>query len=260
MRNEGYTDTINTEQLTADIDSTEILDDLESPSGPFSERPDTVAATSFIGHGIDVNRFNTMFFFGFPSETFQYIQSSARVGRKYPGAVVDIFRPYDERDKHRYKYFGKTHEYLRRSVESVSIDRWSKFSLEKTFAGIYKALLIQYYRPIMHKEHDMNVQSSRELQDVIGAPEKYPEFNRERYCKLLKRSFGLHEVNQEYFEQRIEEKNEDYWDYWMKKLQHRPFTTIKGDAMRSLRDIGQQVEISPDNDEIGFYSSLTEGK
>jgi hypothetical protein len=112
----------------------------------------------------------------------------------------------------------------------------------------------------MHKEHDMNVQSSRELQDVIGAPEKYPEFNRERYCKLLKRSFGLHEVNQEYFEQRIEEKNEDYWDYWMKKLQHRPFTTIKGDAMRSLRDIGQQVEISPDNDEIGFYSSLTEGK
>lgn len=260
MRNEGYTDTINTEQLTADIDSTEILDDLESPSGPFSERPDTVAATSFIGHGIDVNRFNMMFFFGFPSETFQYIQSSARVGRKYPGAVVDIFRPYDERDKHRYKYFGKTHEYLRRSVESVSIDRWSKFSLEKTFAGIYKALLIQYYRPIMHKEHDMNVQSSRELQDVIGAPEKYPEFNRERYCKLLKHSFGLHEVNQEYFEQRIEEKNEDYWDYWMKKLQHRPFTTIKGDAMRSLRDIGQQVEISPDNDEIGFYSSLTEGK
>lgn len=260
MRNEGYTETINTEQLTADIESTEILDEFEEATGSFEDRPDTVAATSFIGHGIDVDRFNMMFFFGFPSETFQYIQSSARVGRKYPGTVVDIFRPYDERDKHRYKYFEKTHEYLRRSVESVSIDRWSKFSLEKTFAGVYKALLIQYYRPIIHSEYDLNVQSSRELQDIIGAPEEYSEFSRERYGELLERSFGVHKRHEEYFEQRIEEKTEDYWDYWLKKLQHKPYTTIKGNAMRSLRDIGEQVEISPDNNEIGFYSSLTESK
>lgn len=259
MENDGYESDLATQQLTADIESTEVLDEIAEPDGPFEDRIDTVGATSFIGHGIDVDRFNTMFFFGFPSETFQYIQSSARVGRDKPGTVVDVFRPYDERDKHRYKYFRKSHEYLRRSVEAVSIDRWSKFSLEKTFPGVYEALLIQYFRPTMYREYDINVQSSYDLHDVITAPEQYPQFNREEYERLLERSYGLHEVSDEYFEQRIAEKTEAYWDYWLKKLKKRSYTTNKEEPMINLRDIGTRVEISPDTEQIQFYKNLIGG-
>jgi hypothetical protein len=259
MENDGYDIPLSTAQLTADIESTDVLDKLQDPEGSFEERTDIVGATSFIGHGIDVDRFNTMFFFGFPSETFQYIQSSARVGREKPGSVVDVFRPYDERDKHRYKYFSKSHEYLRRSVEAVSIDRWSKFSLEKTFPGIFSALLMQHFRPIMHRKYGINVQSSKELEDVISAPNQYPEFNREEYERLIEQSFGLHKRDNDYFEKRISEKTEAYWSYWLKQLRQRAYTTIKEESMISLRDIGDQVEISPDTDEIQFYNNLIGG-
>lgn len=259
MENDGYGDPIRTDQLTADIESTSRLDELEDPESPFEDRADTVAATSFIGHGIDVDRFNTMVFYGFPSQTFQYIQSSARVGRKRPGTVIDMFRPYDERDKHRYRYFEKTHEYLRRSIEAVSIDRWSKYSLEKTFAGVFKALLIQHYRPLMHRKYGVNVQSSRQLQDVIDDPASYPEFDRDTYSDLIRRSYGLHIESNDYFDNRIEEKMENYWEYWVKRIRSEYYTTIKGEAMRSLRDIGEQVEIGVDRDYEDFYTALVEG-
>lgn len=259
MENDGYSDPIRTDQLTADIESTSRLDELEDPESPFEDRADTVAATSFIGHGIDVDRFNTMVFYGFPSQTFQYIQSSARVGRKRPGTVIDMFRPYDERDKHRYRYFAKTHEYLRRSIEAVSIDRWSKYSLEKTFAGVFKALLIQHYRPLMHRRYGVNVQSSRQLQDVIDDPASYPEFDRDTYSDLIRRSYGLHIEPNDYFDHRIDEKMENYWEYWVKRIRSEYYTTIKGEAMRSLRDIGEQVDIGVDREHDDFYSALVEG-
>ncbi|MFW5950355.1 MAG: helicase, partial [archaeon] len=187
------------------------------------------------------------------------IQSSARVGRKRPGTVIDMFRPYDERDKHRYRYFEKTHEYLRRSIEAVSIDRWSKYSLEKTFAGIFKALLIQHYRPLMHRRYGVNVQSSRQLQDVIDDPASYPEFDRDTYSDLIRRSYGLHIESNDYFDHRIDEKMENYWEYWVKRIRSEYYTTIKGEAMRSLRDIGEQVDIGVDREYDDFYTALVEG-
>lgn len=259
MENDGYINPLRTDQLTADIESTNRLNELEDPDSPFEDRADTVAATSFIGHGIDVDRFNTMVFYGFPSQTFQYIQSSARVGRKRPGTVIDMFRPYDERDKHRYRYFAKTHEYLRRSIESVSIDRWSKYSLEKTFAGVFKALLIQHYRPLMHRRYGVNVQSSSQLQDVIDDPASYPEFDRDTYSDLIRRSYGLHIESNDYFNHRIDEKMENYWEYWVKRIRSEYYTTIKGEAMRSLRDIGEQVDIGVDREHDDFYTALVEG-
>lgn len=87
-----------------------------------------------------------------------------------------------------YWYFAKIHEYLRRSIEGVSIDRWSKYSLEKTFAGVLKALLILHYRPLMHRRCGVNLQSSRELQDVIDDPASYPESDRNTYSDLIRRS------------------------------------------------------------------------
>lgn len=52
---------------------------------------------------------------------------------------------------------------------------------------------------------------------------------------------------------------EDYWEYWVKCTQSEYCTTIKGDAMRSLRDTGEQVEIGVDREHNDVYTALVEG-
>ncbi|MFO8141290.1 MAG: chaperonin GroEL, partial [Marinobacter sp.] len=57
MQGDGYDLPIKLTQLTGDVDDPD-LEGLESTAGAFADRPDMVAATSFIGHGVDVSRFN----------------------------------------------------------------------------------------------------------------------------------------------------------------------------------------------------------
>ncbi|WP_435551185.1 DEAD/DEAH box helicase family protein [Natrinema sp. CGMCC1.2065] len=265
MGNDGYDDDeLNISELTADVDTTGVLQELqESRNMDFEDRHDLLAATSYISHGIDVDRFNSMFFFGFPRRTFQYIQSSSRVGRDYPGFVVDMFSPVDNRDRHRYKYFEKTHEYLDRSVEETSVARWSRFSLDKTFPGLFRAILLQYYRPFMHREYDVNVQSSKQMQEVLHNPNQYPEFGKDSFEGVLSRAYGVGgDVagdEQEYFKESVTRRVEEYWQYWLDHLQEEFYTTFKQDPMRSLRDIGEEVEIRVDTDARNAFEALTGG-
>jgi hypothetical protein len=94
---------------------------------------------------------------------------------------------------------------------------------------------------------------------VVTAPGEYPDFDRETYEELVKRSYGLHKRDDEYFEKRIGEKTEAYWDYWLKRLRQRRYTTIKEEPMISLRDIGKQVDINPDTNEVQFYKRIVRG-
>ncbi len=259
MQDDGYDLPIELTQLTGDVDDPD-LEGLESTAGAFADRTDMVAATSFIGHGVDVSRFNNMFFFGFPSRTFQYIQSSNRVGREVPGFVVDVFKPFDQRDAHRYKYFHKTHEYLDRAVEDVSVDRWSKFSLDKTFPGLLKGFFLQYFRPLMYREYDLNVQSSAEFEDVIDpdSTDSFPELTRERLQEMLRRAYGVGEGQDDrpYFVDEIESRVESNWEYWLTTGTRENWTEFRDEEMRSLRDIGEDGEISVTSDEANAYSSL----
>jgi len=91
--------------------------------------PNTITATSMVSHGVDVDRFNMMVFFGMPRRTAEYIQSSSRVGRNAPGLVFNIMHPIRERDLSHYHFFEKYHEYLDRLVEPVAINRWAKIVL-----------------------------------------------------------------------------------------------------------------------------------
>ncbi|MGB9955170.1 DEAD/DEAH box helicase family protein [Haloferax prahovense] len=213
MRDEGYAPRLEAQQLTADTRNDEILPRLEREGeyadATFEERIDTVPATSFVGHGIDVDRFNFMLFFGYPSQTFQYIQASSRVGRQegVPGHVLDVFRPFDKRDRHRYKYFEKLHEYLSRTVEPVPIDRWAKFAVEKTFPGILMAILIQYYRPMMFRKLDesgepmtikargktkrANVQNADHLYEMLNNDARFPELTKDELAEFLADAYVL---------------------------------------------------------------------
>lgn len=259
MEDDGYESSIELKQLTADVDDPD-LESLEEPNAGFTERPDTIAATSFIGHGVDVERFNNMFFFGFPSRTFQYIQASNRVGRRVPGFVVDVFKPFDQRDRHRYRYFSKTHEYLSRAVEDVSVDRWSKFSLDKTFPGLFKGFFLQYFRPKMFREYDVNLQSAWDLQDFIDpeAGETYSGFSIDQLTEMLHRAYGVGPDGQDrpYFEDQIESRIESNWDFWLSRGTEEDYTQFREDEMHSLRDIGEDGEFDIEPREHSVYNFL----
>ncbi len=264
MREEGYEPPLESRQLTADTRDDDTLPRLEREGGftdaPFNERIDTVPATSFVGHGIDVDRFNFMLFFGYPSQTFQYIQASSRVGRQagVPGHVLDVFRPFDKRDRHRYKYFEKLHEYLSRTVEPVPIDRWAKFAIKQTFPGILMALLIQYYRPLMYRKTEdgapititakgktkrANVQNADHLYEMMNNGARFPELTKDRVGELLTDAYVLRDqptyigymptdadgnpgfYTNEYFREKILDGHADelsrldqIWRHWNDKL------------------------------------------
>jgi hypothetical protein len=266
MDQEGYDSPIKMEQLTGDTEDLSILDELEQADGDFEDRKDLITATSFISHGIDVERFNNMFFFGFPSETFQYIQSSSRVGREedIPGYVIDIFKPFNERDKHRFKYFNKTHEYLRRLVEPISLDRWSKRGIDETFPGLFKGLFINYYRPLFYEEFDINLQSSSDLRDVvIESPQDYlidGKTLRESMKENLRGAYGISNYDGHKFEGEIDDKVDGNWEYWNSTLGEKPWTTFRTNAMRSLRDIGESVPFNVAQEQWELYNYLVGGQ
>jgi len=109
------------------------------------ETEDLIIATSTISHGVDLDVLNFMLFFGMPRRTAEYIQSSSRVGRKYPGIVIDCFHPIRERDRSHFHYFDKYHEYQDRLVEPVPVNRRAKFSIQRTLPGMFMTLILQRY-------------------------------------------------------------------------------------------------------------------
>jgi hypothetical protein len=272
MQRAGYENPIRERQLTADTENPELLEQLEDPEDiPFEERIDTVPSTSFIGHGIDVDRFNMMMFYGYPRRTFQYIQASSRVGRQsgVVGFVLDVFDPLKERDDHRYRYFEKLHEYLDRTVEPVPIDRWAKFGIDRTFTGVLNSILIQYYRPDMYRRHELEVGDSEpEPANVQKASHLYELMTNERYGltkeelkSLVERSYGLnndHYTNP-YFYGKVEEKTEDVWKFWERELPSMSFPEFPDgkEPMISLRDIGDQGSITPQYNNQEFVEMLT---
>lgn len=121
---------------------TRILERLEqtATSGAVA---DAVLATSMVSHGVDVDRFNAMIFYGMPRQNAEYIQASSRVGRLHVGVVFTCLHPARERDQSHYAYFVKFHEFLGQLVEPVAINRWSKFSVNRTLPGLFMGVLLQ---------------------------------------------------------------------------------------------------------------------
>jgi hypothetical protein len=127
---------------TSTDEVTSILERLEKQATPNSVA-DAVLATSMVSHGVDVDRFNAMIFYGMPRQNAEYIQASSRVGRSHVGIVFNCLHPARERDQSHYTYFVKFHEFLGQLVEPVAINRWAKFSINRTLPGLFMGVLLQ---------------------------------------------------------------------------------------------------------------------
>jgi helicase-like protein len=141
---------LNTDSLTGRTGFEEvgaILNRLEKPEAAFEDRLHLVSASSMMSHGVDIDRLNIMVMLGIPLGTAEFIQSSARIGRRWPGLVLVVHKIGRERDASVFRSFDKFVEQGDRFIEPVPITGRSLRVLKETEAGLELARLLMIHEP-----------------------------------------------------------------------------------------------------------------
>ena len=100
-----------------------------------------------MSHGVDVDRFNVITMLGLPLATAEFIQTTARIGRRYPGLVFVLHRMGVERDASVFRAFDTFVRQGDRFIEPVAITRRSRRVLDHTFAGLFAARVLAVHEP-----------------------------------------------------------------------------------------------------------------
>lgn len=96
-----------------------------------------IVATSAISHGVDVERFNSMFFAGLPSNIAEYIQASSRVGRTHVGAVMLIPTPQSRKDRFVVETHDVFHRFLERMLAPPAVERWGEKAVNRVLSSYF---------------------------------------------------------------------------------------------------------------------------
>ena len=125
-------------ELTSRVAGREIGDRLRQleVSYPSKEAVDVVAATNMISVGLDVDRLGLMTVMGQPQAAAEYIQATSRVGRRFPGLVVDVLNSARSRDLSHFEGFKMFHSALYRQVEPVSVTPFSPRARDRGLHGV----------------------------------------------------------------------------------------------------------------------------
>jgi hypothetical protein len=226
-----------------------ILEKLETPRQRNGDDIDAVLATSMVSHGVDINRLNTMLFFGMPRLNAEYIQASSRVGRMHVGIVFDFFAPIKERDQSYYSYFYKYHEFLGQLIEPVAINRWSKFGIRRTLPGLFMGIILQI---IANNQHSVKPTKYYML-DFIKNKLSSGEISPDDFLTILEKSYlpeGNYDTERkEFIRSEIRRLVDHYID-----LIHNASTTnntfvseaLIPPPMMNLRDVDEKIEIDLD--------------
>jgi hypothetical protein len=109
------------------------------PYPPLAQQIRNIVATSAISHGVDVDRFNSMFFAGLPSDIAEYIQASSRVGRTHVGFVMLVPTPQSRRDRYVVETHDIFHRFLERMIAPPAVERWAENALRRVMASVVQA-------------------------------------------------------------------------------------------------------------------------
>jgi hypothetical protein len=151
QRGEGIDDLpFVTELISGGVTIAEIQDVMQraeggvAPGQPFpslGESLRNIVATSAISHGVDVDKFNAMFFAGLPSDITEYIQASSRVGRTHVGFSLLVPTPHSRRDRYVIETHDQFHRFLERMIPPPAVQRWAERAIRRAMPSILQAYL-----------------------------------------------------------------------------------------------------------------------
>lgn len=138
---------IKTDLISGGVDVKAIQNIMRVASG--TVKPDglqdslrNIVATSAISHGVDVDKFNAMFFAGIPTDIAEYIQASSRVGRTHVGFSLLIPVPQRRRDRYIVEVHDIFHRFLERMIAPAAIERWADNALKRVVPSLFQAWLV----------------------------------------------------------------------------------------------------------------------
>lgn len=236
-------------ELTGSTSTDEVYRILESLEWPtVSTTPQAVLATSMVSHGVDINRLNSMIFYGMPRQNAEYIQASSRVGRSHVGIVFSCLHPMRERDQSHYAYFKKFHEFLGKLVEPVAINRWSKFSINRTLPGLFMGVLLQL---IANRSIEQNPNQFYMI-DFVRKKIGDRSLRSEHFIPILEDAYGVKNPvtpGEIAFREEINLRVKQYLDWILTPSAGLRFVSevLIPQPMSSLRDVDESIPIELDH-------------
>lgn len=115
--------------------------ELGAPFAPLDAVLRNIVATSAISHGVDVDKFNAMFFAGLPADIAEYIQASSRVGRTHVGFSMLVPTPQSRRDRYVVETHDQFHRFLERMIPPPAVQRWAERAIRRIVPSILQAYL-----------------------------------------------------------------------------------------------------------------------
>lgn len=214
------------------------LDRLERPEADFNERLHIIAASSMMSHGVDIDRLNVLTMIGMPLTTAEFIQISARVGRRYPGIVFVMLKMARERDAGVFRSFPSFVRQGDRFVEPVPITKRSRRVLDNTLPGMFFARLRQVHEPSSSKA----LTTAAALRDYYRAGNLDLDVEYEALCDVL----DLTRAIDEQLRSDIRRWLEDFFEALDRvdgTLKWPDDLSPTGKPMISLRDVEEQAPI-----------------
>lgn len=220
----------------------DILDRLQHPPSDPEERIDGLTATDTISHGVDVDRLNTMFFYGIPRSTAQYIQVSSRAGRRYPGIVFVCYNTIAERDQSQFGTFVKYHQFLDALVEPVPIDRWSRYSVRRTIPGAFQGLLLNLFGPRAFPRYGIRRGGEFDIGNTVRKAMREGVLDAAAFRTLLEQVYRTFEPDGNAFRVEVQRWVEEFFRQLAEPDYEYVYGVLDPRPMVSLRDVEVQLE------------------
>jgi hypothetical protein len=223
-----------------------------------STRVRGVVTTNIIGHGVDVDRFNVIVFAGFTRLVAEYIQASARVGRRFPGISIFVPTPQSERDRSIFDRFAKFHQYLDRLVDPAAVTRWPEPAMRRTLPGLLCGYLMGVAssaigRPLATVEAVRDAQGDRNAEAL----------SQDAIVEWMVKAYGCEYAPSAKYQERLTlgVKNHFSSIVNMPPQRGKPHAlNIHLESMNSLRDVDEPAYISIANsDEAKALKRLIDG-
>ncbi|ACI91296.1 helicase [Afipia carboxidovorans OM5] len=234
----------NIETLTGRTEFEDVratLDRLEHPEENFDERIHLIAASSMMSHGVDIDRLNIMVMLAFPLGVSEFIQATARVGRRWPALVIVVPKMTRERDASLYRAFPEFVSQGDRFIDAIPITRKSRRVLERTIAGMELARLANIHEP----NSTLPLTTPRNLNAYVRDNPDVLESDRQ----AISRNLELDEIDEFLLEEMA------LWFEGFRRNLREPTSDAKfvsdlsptGQPMLSLRDVEEQAPVNGDN-------------